>query len=397
MKRKNIVIILCLVSLILCSCSYNVEEICREEGKRTDYRVSMISDIGDITDQGFNQSTYQACKAFCDDNNIMFTYKMPSGDNTASRVIAVESAIDEGYNVIVMPGFSFTATLIEVAEKYPDIKFIVLDVSAGDLLSAGVPRKGEAYDYNPSNWNVMDYYHYENVYDALFKEEISGYLAGYTAVMLGYNDLGFLGGMAVPGVLRFGYGYVQGINEAAKEKGITVNMKYAYANTFNGDAEISAAMETWYANGTEVVFSCGGGIFVSVSEAASKHGGKVIGVDTDQKNLIDGMYGEGITITSALKGLYPATYDALDDIISNGKWDGYRGKILSLGLISGTDPDANYLSLPINSTMWNDDFTEQDYRELVNNIYLGNIVISDDISHEPVTSNVNVEWLGSIK
>ena len=295
MKRKNIVIILCLVSLILCSCSYNVEDICREEGKRTDYRVSMISDMGDITDQGFNQSTYQACKAFCDDNNIMFTYKMPSGDNTASRVIAVESAIDEGYNVIVMPGFSFTATLIEVAEKYPDIKFIVLDVSDGDLLSAGVPRKGEAYDYNPSNWNVMDYYHYENVYDALFKEEISGYLAGYTAVMLGYNDLGFLGGMAVPGVLRFGYGYVQGINEAAKEKGITVNMKYAYANTFNGDAEISAAMETWYANGTEVVFSCGGGIFVSVSEAASKHGGKVIGVDTDQKNLIDGMYGEGIT------------------------------------------------------------------------------------------------------
>ncbi len=397
MKRKNIVIILCLVSLILCSCSYNVEEICKEEGKRTDYRVSMISDMGDITDQGFNQSTYQACKAFCDDNNIMFTYKMPSGDNTASRVIAVESAIDEGYNVIVMPGFSFTATLIEVAEKYPDIKFIVLDVSDGDLLSAGVPRKGEVYDYNPSNWNVLDYYHYENVYDALFKEEISGYLAGYTAVMLGYNDLGFLGGMAVPGVLRFGYGYVQGINEAAKEKGITVNMKYAYANTFNGDAEISAAMETWYANGTEVVFSCGGGIFVSVSEAASKHGGKVIGVDTDQKNLIDGMYGEGITITSALKGLYPATYDALDDIINNGKWDDYRGKILSLGLISGTDPDANYLSLPINSTMWNDDFTEQDYRELVNNIYLGNIVISDDISHEPVTSNVNVEWLGSIK
>jgi basic membrane protein A len=156
-------------------------------------------------------------------------------------------------------------------------------------------------------------------------------------------------------------------------------------------------METWYANGTEVVFSCGGGIFVSVSEAASKHGGKVIGVDTDQKNLIDGMYGEGITITSALKGLYPATYDALDDIINNGKWDDYRGKILSLGLISGTDPDANYLSLPINSTMWNDDFTEQDYRELVNNIYLRNIVISDDISHEPVTSNVNVEWLGSIK
>lgn len=397
MKRENIVIILCLVSLILCSCSYNVEEICREEGKRTDYRVSMISDMGDITDQGFNQSTYQACKAFCDDNNIMFTYKMPSGDNTASRVIAVESAIDEGYNVIVMPGFSFTATLIEVAEKYPDIKFIVLDVSDGDLLSAGVPRKGEVYDYNPSNWNVMDYYHYENVYDAVFKEEISGYLAGYTAVMLGYTDMGFLGGMAVPGVLRFGYGYVQGVNEAAKEKGITVNMKYAYANTFNGDAEISAAMETWYANGTKVVFSCGGGIFVSVSEAASKHGGKVIGVDTDQKNLIDGMYGEGITITSALKGLYPATYDALDDIINNGKWDDYRGKILSLGLISGTDPDANYLSLPINSTMWNNDFTEQDYRELVNNIYLGNIVISDDISHEPVTSNVNVEWLGSIK
>ena len=173
----------------------------------------------------------------------------------------------------------------ETAESNSDTTFIALDVGAGDL--------GE------------DYVVPANLYCAVYQEELCGYMAGYTAVKLGYTKLGFLGGMAVPAVVRYGYGYVQGVDAAAKELDITVDLKYAYGNQFSGDADITAAMDTWYQGGTEIVFACGGGIYTSAAEAAAKVGGKVIGVDVDQKGIIDGSYGEGMTVTSAMKGLAP--------------------------------------------------------------------------------------------
>ncbi len=360
-------------------------------------QVALVTDYGDITDQSFNQTTYEACKAFCDKNNVQFTYKKPSGDSTSERAAAVESAIDEGYNIIVMPGYSFGGTIVETSGKYPDVKFIALDVAEGDILEAGVPAKGGTYDYNPSNWNVKDYYHADNVYCAVYQEELCGYMAGYAAVKLGYKKLGYLGGMAVPAVMRFGYGYLQGVDAAAKDLGITVDVKYAYGNTFSGDAEITAAMDTWYGAGTEVVFACGGGIFTSVGEAAKKVGAKVIGVDTDQKATIDGMFGAGTTVTSAMKGLYPTTYNALDDIINNNKWDSYKGQIKTLGLISGDDPEANYVQIPMNSTQFSDSFTKDDYKAIVKGMFDGSIKVSSDISTEPVTTAAKVEWLGNIK
>ena len=75
-----------------------------------DYAVAMITDYGDITDQSFNQTTYEACKAFCEANGVDFKYFKPAADSTADRVASVELAIDEGYNVIVMPGYAFGGT-----------------------------------------------------------------------------------------------------------------------------------------------------------------------------------------------------------------------------------------------------------------------------------------------
>lgn len=175
----------------------------------SDYSVAMITDYGDITDQSFNQTTYEACKAFCEANGVDFKYYKPAADSTADRVASVEMAIDEGHNIIVMPGYAFGGTIVEVSGEYPDIKFVALDVAAGDLLEAGVAAAGEEYDYNPANWNVEDYVHMDNVYCAIYQEELSGYMAGYAAVKMGYKNLGFLGGMAVPAVVRFGYGFVQ--------------------------------------------------------------------------------------------------------------------------------------------------------------------------------------------
>jgi basic membrane protein A len=222
-------------------------------------------------------------------------------------------------------------------------------------------------------------------------------MAGYAIVKLGYTELGFLGGMAVPAVIRYGYGFVQGADDAAAELGTTVNLNYAYGNQFYGDADITATMDTWYQNGIEVVFACGGGIFNSPAEAAAKVGGKMIGVDVDQAGLIDGDYGEGMTVTSAMKGLYPTTYDTLEDVLINGNWSAYAGKIATLGLVSGDDPEANYVQLPMDSTQWSDSFTQDDYKALVAAMFSGEITVSNDTSAMPETTNVNVNDLGNIK
>ena len=367
------------------------------EENGTEYKVAMITDYGDITDQSFNQTTWEAVVQFGKDNNIETKYYKPTTNDTSARVASVELAIADGYNVIVMPGYAFGGTIAEISAQYPEVKFVALDVAKGDLLEAGVALKGESYDYNPDNWDLEKYVDMSNVYCAIYQEELSGYMAGYAAVKMGYTKLGFIGGMAVPAVVRFGYGYVQGVDAAAKELGITVEMKYAYGNQFFGDADITAVMDTWYAGGTEVVFACGGGIYTSAAEAAKKVGGKVIGVDVDQKAIIDGMYGEGMTITSAMKGLYPTTIDALTDIIVNGKWDNYKGKIETLGLVSGDNAELNYVQIPTATTQFCDAFTQADYAAMVKAMYDGTIKVSADIAAEPATTNVTVEWLGNIK
>ncbi len=362
-------------------------------GQGTDMNIAMITDSGDITDQSFNQTTYESCKSWAEANGATFTYYKPDSDSDEARNASVDQAVAGGANVIVMPGYMFAAAVVSQSELYPDVKFVALDVSAGDICEKGV---GEGYDYNPDNWNVADYYNTDNVYCCTYQEEISGYMAGYAAVKLGYKHLGFLGGMSVPAVTRFGYGYVQGIDAAAKELGIEneVEIEYVCGGQFYGDADITAAMDTWYGTkNVEVVFACGGGIFTSAVEAAVKVDGKVIGVDSDQAPVID-QSGEGLTVTSAMKGLAATVNTVLTDI-RDGKWSDYAGKIDNLGMVS-ENPEENYVQLPIGSTQWGDGFTEDDYRALVKSLYNGEIKVSNDITAMPATA-VKVTDYGSVK
>ena len=357
-------------------------------GGGSDVRVAMITDSGDITDQSFNQMTYESSKAFCEANGVDFTYKKPDGDTDDARIAMVDAAVGEGYNVIIMPGYLFASAVVECSQKYPDVKFIALDLGASDILGAAL---GDEYDYNPDNWDVKEYYNAENTYCAVYEEQLSGFMAGYAAVKLGYRKLGYLGGMAVPGPVRYGYGFLQGADNAAMELGISdqVSVEYAYGGQFHGSSEITAAMDTWYQNGTEVVFACGGGIYTSAAEAAAKVGGKVIGVDSDQAPIID-EYGEGMTVTSALKGLDATVNMILDSIIVSDTWSEHVGQVESLGLVDAEDLSKNYVGLAP-STQWSDDFDEDAYKEMVKQMVNGDIVVSGAIDQMPdVSIQVNV-------
>ena len=400
--KKFLALILALVmslSLVACGGSKTEEKPAETEQPAeaaADYAVAMITDYGDITDQSFNQTTYEACKEYCEANGIDFNYFKPAGDSTGERVAMIEKAVDEGYNILVMPGFAFAGAVVEAAAEYPDVKFVVLDVAKGDYLAEGVAAAGESYDYQPDNWKLEDYVDLSNVYTVVYQEELCGYMAGYAAVKLGYTHLGFLGGMAVPAVVRYGYGFVQGADAAAADSGVDVTIEYAYGNQFFGDADITAYMDNWYQTlGVEAVFACGGGIYVSAAEAAAKVGGKVIGVDTDQAGIIDA-YGEGMTITSAMKGLAASTKDALKQIIEDDNWNSLAGQIVNLGLVSGDGPEANFVQIPMESTQWSDGFTQDDYKALVKDMFDGKITVSNDISAMPGVA-ITVNEYGNIK
>lgn len=356
-------------------------------------KVAMVTDSGDITDQSFNQMTYEACKAWGKENDIEFNYYKPQSDSDEARTASVDQAVADGANVIVLSGYVFAPTVIDESDLYPEVKFLALDVSAGDICEKGI---GEGYDYNPDHYNVTDYYNEDNVYCCTYQEELSGFMAGYAAVMLGYRHLGFLGGMSVPAVNRYGYGYVQGADAAAKELGITdeVQVEYVCGGQFYGDADITAYMDTWYGSkDVEVVFACGGGIYTSAAEAAVKTGGKVIGVDSDQSATIDD-YKEGLTVTSAMKGLQVTIDNVLDAILDN-EWDKYVGKIENLGMES-PDPAENYVQLPEETTQWDGTFTKEDYQKLVQRMYNGEYEVSSDSTTFPETEITATDY-GSIK
>ncbi len=358
---KRFISLLMIISILFCFTSCGQEEVAAN-----DLSVALITDFGNVDDHSFNQTTYEACVEWCNENNSKFTYYRPKEDSSDGRTAKIIEAIGDGYNVIVLPGDSFSESIFAIASDYPNVKFIAIDV-----------------DVDPKDSK-------ENVYCATYHEELCGYMAGYAAVKLGYKNLGFIGGKDVPPVVRYGYGYIQGADAAAKELGIKIEMKFGYTGQFFSDDKITERMNRWYQEGTEVVFTCGGAIWESVAEAASKNNGKVIGVDVDQREVIDGAYGEGITLTSAMKGL-GMTVSATLDKIDAGIWPAISGHVAKLGIISGRNPENNYVQLPPKSTQFVDGkFTMDEYKELVTSMYNGDLKVSDRIDEMPEVKNTTI-------
>ena len=342
-------------------------------GSKTD--VAFVTDVGNIDDQSFNQYTWQGVQDFCSANNLSANYYRPTEDSDAARLEQMDNAVNDGAKSIVVAGYLFGSAIAEAQEKYPDVQFLALDVSTADL-----------GDKTPTANTAL----------ITYKEEQAGYLAGYAAVYDGYKELGFLGGMAVPAVIRYGYGFVQGADAAAAELGQNIEINYFYGGQFYGDANITSRMEGWYSNGTQVVFACGGGIYTSAVEAALKNNGYVIGVDVDQNyiganGVADGTYAYNPFITSAMKGLSEAVSTSLSDIEA-GEWSTIAATNGNFGL-----EDGDYIGLPTDEDSWNfETFTVEEYEELKQKIASGEIAVdnsSDDATKPTVSEFTNVTYI----
>ena len=337
------------------------------------YEVAFVTDVGQLQDGSFNEGTWNGVKLYAANNGLTYKYYQPANGNEATdddRVNAMQAAVDAGAKVVVCAGFLQEAALRTAAMNNPDVHFVFID---------GYPLDDDP-DPNVQG-NILT-----NVAGINFQEEQCGYLAGYAIVKEGFTKIGFSGGGggSNPACCRYGYGYVQGADAAAKELGTNIDINYFYGGQFYGDANITSRMEGWYADGTQVVFACGGGIWTSALDAAETHDGKVIGVDVDQRSKI----GERC-LTSAMKGLPSAINNALDSYFS-GNFSELGGTAQQLGL-----KDGDYIGLPTDSESWGfTTFTQDQYETVLAGIRDGSIEISSDTENQPeVGSHVTVDYI----
>ncbi len=320
--------------------------------------IAMITDIGDIDDKSFNQGTWEGIVAYAEANGITHKYYKPTEKSTDAYVAAIDLAVAGGAKIIVTPGFLFEPAIFQAQDLYPEISFILLD---------GFPQDGTYTEFRIE----------KNVYSIFYAEEESGFLAGYAAVKDGYTKLGFMGGMAVPAVVRFGYGFAQGAEYAAKEMGIaSIELKYHYTGNFDATPENQTMAASWYGEGTEVIFAAGGKVGNSVMAAAEAAGAKVIGVDVDQGAESD------TVITSAKKELAITVQAGLAGF--------YAGEFKG-GVSESLDITVDAVGLPFSGSRFAT-FTEADY----NAIYAALVADTDGVA-SGILTDADVTAPGELK
>ena len=323
------------------------------------YELAFVTDVGQLKDKSFNQGTWNGVKGDAYQNSKSYKYYQPANGDQATdddRVDAMKAACDAGAKVVVCAGFMQAGALEQIATATPDTLFVFVD-----------------------GWPMG----LKNVAPIAFKEEQSGYFAGYAVVMEGYTKLGFCGGGGGtnPACCRYGYGFIQGANAAAAEKGINIDVKYSwqYGASFSASPELQTMAAGWYATGTEIIFACGGSMFASIAAAAAENDASVVGVDVDQSSESD------TVVTSAMKGLSASVQWALAK-----SFDGSWAEIGHNGTSLGAANDA--VGLPTET--WSlENWSIEDYEKLFAAMKDGTLVVDPNYPADNVftLSNANVE------
>ena len=321
------------------------------------YEIAMVTDIGTIDDKSFNQGTWEGIVEFAEKNGKTYNYYQPTAQSTEVYLDMIEQAVNAGAKVVVTPGFLFEQPIFQAQDMYPDVSFILID---------GNPNDGDW-----SKATGPEYRTEKNAVGIVYAEEQAGFLAGYAAVKDGYTKLGFMGGMAVPAVIRFGYGFVQGAEYAANELGIKdLQMNYHYTGGFEATPEAQSLAASWYADGIEVIFACGGAVGNSVMAAAEAADAKVIGVDVDQS-----AQSKKTVITSATKGLAPSVIQTLTEYY-DGNFPGGEALVM--------DAASDGVALPMATSQFKT-FNQADYDAIFAKLVAHEITLLKDTDIASVT------------
>ena len=351
------------LKLIILSIILIISLSCKDTKKNSGYELALITDIGTIDDKSFTQGSWEGLKKYAEGKGITYKYYKPAGKDTDSKIDSIYLAISSGAKLIVTPGYLFEPAIYKVQDIYPEINFVLLD---------GTPQDGTYTDFRIE----------KNVYAVLYAEEEAGFLAGYGVVKEGYTNLGVMGGMAEPSVIRFGYGFVQGADYAAKELGVkNIKIDYTYIGGYEPTPEVQTKASSWFIKGVQVIFAPAGGAGNSVMSAAEQNKGYVVGVDVDQS------IESPTVITSAMKMIGESVYNAIDEFYK----DNFPG-----GKIAVLDAKVHGIGLPMETSKFKN-FTKEDYDNIYQKLVDGSVKILKDTDAKDVSQlpldNVKVNFI----
>jgi len=287
-------------------------------------RIGMLPDSGGVNDQSFNQGTWEGVLRFFEDHPEAIeepTHIVPAQTATADMVAAGEQLILAGKELIVMSGFTFQGAVEEMQVNHPDVKFVIIDAAPEEIL--------------------------DNTLAIFFAEQESGFLAGVTAALeTETGQVGFIGGANIPPVQAFGRGFAMGIAYAnANLDTDAVLSHYVYQGGF-ADAQAGGTLAAGiYDAGVDIIFAAAGNVGNGViAEARTRADGGsrvyVIGVDSDQFEAGVMPNGESVILTSAMKRVDQAAYDAIESFV-NGTFEGGRSMTLTAADGGVGLPDEN--------------------------------------------------------
>lgn len=331
--------------------------------KETGGEIAFVTD-GSVEDGGYNEAIYNGVRMYALGAGISYSYYHADTNAPESYQETVQRAVEDKAGLIVCAGDVFGEAVGALQETCPQTSFLLVDAVPYDIDGEELPIA-------------------ENVHCILFHEEQAGYLAGYMAVWEGYRNLGFIGGREEPAVQRYGYGYLQGINAAAKDLSLNdVVVNYWYSGTYTADIAVREKADSWYGNGTQIIFACGGELYESVLEAAEVQDGLMIGVDVDQCRVSDRV------LTSAVKNIGSAVTDALDEYYAAGGWsEEDAGQVKRYGVEEGC------AAIPVVDTEWRfKEIPTTHFFEIYKQMKRGDRTVSDAIDVPPeVAVAVNYE------
>ena len=365
MKKKFLAALLCsaisATSLVGCASSDQAEGGAASGSNETSMKVGMVTDAGTIDDKSFNQGTWTGITRAQDELGVSTKYLKPAGTTHADYLKEIANLYDAGFNFIVTPGFKFETAIYEAQEKYPDAKFVLLD---------GQPHDGA---------ETPTYLTGDNTVSIFFAEEESGFLAGVAAaVELEEADLGFIGGMEIPPVQKFNWGFQQGIAYANETLGTNMTLtdeNVLYEGTFDNVPAGTQIAATMFDSGVDAIFCAAGGVGAGAIKEASERAAAgeevfIIGVDVDQ--YADGFYDEektkSVILTSAIKRIDHAAFDMIQNEL-NGEFPG--GQILTL------DSTNNGVGIPDENPNLSDE-TVATVKEVQEQIKSGEIVVESN-------------------
>lgn len=297
-KIMSMMLILTMSTVFMMGCSGGGNSQAPDTGQQErPVKVSLVTDVSGVNDQGFNQSSWEGMQRSAEDFNIEISYK--ESTQNADYIPNLNAMYDEKNDLIWGVGFGMSDAVLDAAKTNTDQKFAIVDAG---------------------NWDETP----ENLLGITFKTEDAGFLVGYIAAnMTKTNRIGFIGGQSIPTLWQFECGYRAGAAYANPD----VEMVIQYAESFTDVAKGKSIANGMFVQDVDIVFVAAGGLGDGVIEAARESGKWVIGCDRDQNYMAP----ENV-LTSALKRVDNAIYNVNQDLV-NGSFEG--GKTVVYGLKEG--------------------------------------------------------------